>query len=141
MLSQFIKKKQQQEPQPGLGSYVHDFFMHGFVHFGALAELFVVETTEYASLLKRHALLLCLGVAAMGLAYLACWGVLVMLLWEHWCGYGALGVLAAFHLGVGVLCMLAAYLTKPGPVAPMTVEELKSDLTCIKLSLNENDKP
>lgn len=141
MLSHFLKKKQTEAPQPGLGSYVHDFFMHSFAHFGALAELFVVEASEYSTLLKRRMLLLCVGLAATSLAYLAIWSIVVMLLWENWCGYGALGVFTAFHLAVAFIFLLAAYLTKPGKLAPMTAEELKSDLTCIKLSLNEKDKP
>lgn len=141
MLSQLIKKKPAAEAQPGLGTYLHDFFMHSAVHIGALAELFAVEASEYSTLLRRRVLLLCIGGAAMAVAYFSLWAILVMLMWENWCGYGALAVLTGFHFLVALIFIIAGWMTKPGRLAPMTVEELKSDLTCIKLSLSENDKP
>ncbi len=140
MLAQFFKKKQSPENQSGISDYAKDFLVHGYAHCFALAELFFIELGEYAQVTKRRAILALIGGVALALSYLSLWAIFVMYLWQNWCSYGALGVFASFHTLVATVFLLAAWRTKPGPLAPLTKEELNTDLTCIKLSLNENTK-
>ncbi|MFI3242728.1 MAG: hypothetical protein R3Y56_00580 [Akkermansia sp.] len=140
MLSQLFKKKPSPENHPGIGAYAKDFFAHGYVHFCALAELFLIEVGEYSQVAKRRAIFAFLGALTLSLAYLAFWAILVLYLWQQWCPYGALLVFAGFHTFLSIIFLIIAWKAKPGPLAPMTKEELKTDLTCIKLSLNENAK-
>lgn len=140
MLAQFFKRKQSPDNQPGIAGYAKDFFMHSYVHFCALADLFAIEAAEYAQILKRRAILAAIALFTLALAYLSLWAMLMVYLWLNWCSYGALSVFAGFHSLMAIIFIVLAWRTKPGSFAPMTQDELKTDLTCIKLSLKENDE-
>ncbi len=140
MFSQFLNKKTSSAKQTGLSDYAKDFFVHSYDHICALAELFTIEVGEYTQVCTRRIVLAMIGGFSAILTYLALWALLLVYLWTHCCGYCAIGVFAGFHFATALIFIISAYRTKPGPLAPMTKEELKTDLTCIKLSLNENDK-
>lgn len=141
MLSQFLKKKQSPDKQPSVGDYAKDFFVHGYAHCCALLELFIIELGEYSQVAKRRAIFACIAASAFALFYLSIWAMLAMYMWQNWCAYGALAVFAGFHFLIAAIFTVFAKQANPGPLAPMTKEELNTDLTCIRLSLKENTKP
>lgn len=109
-------------------------------HASSLAELFRLELGEYGRRTMRRYCLLALAGMVLTLAYLALWATLIVFLGPEW-GYGwcCAGV-CIFHALAGVILLLAGLATRPGALAPLTTEELKTDYECLRMSLQENAK-
>ncbi len=110
-------------------------------HASALALLFRIELREYRRRKVRYCVLLAAGFFLLLLAYLAMWAALLLWLGPSW-GY-ALCALAfcALHAVSGLVVLAAAFRAKPGSPAPQTLNELKEDCECLRMTLGEKGKP
>lgn len=109
-------------------------------HASSLAELFRMEMGEYGRRMVRRYCLLALAGVALALGYMALWATLIIFLGPEW-GYGwcCAGV-CLFHVLAGGVLLLVGLATRPGALAPLTTEELKTDYECLRMSLQENAK-
>lgn len=109
-------------------------------HASSLAELFRLELGEYGRRTMRRYCLLALGGVLLALAYIALWATLIIFLGPEW-GYGwcCAGV-CLFHALAGVILLAVGLATRPGALAPLTSEELRTDYECLRMSLQENEK-
>lgn len=144
MLSRFTQLFKSNRPashDSGLKKYIQGFLKHGADHMAALCELFTLECEEYSEAWKKRLILLALGFACLGLTYLSLWALLLIYL-HGLCGLAiAVGIFVAVHALLSLILLIWGFATKPGPLAPMTRQELKTDLTCLQLNFKENSKP
>ncbi len=112
----------------------------GLDHASSLAALLRLELGEYGRRIVRRYCLLALAAFVLALAYIALWATLIVCLGSEW-GYGWCCAGAfVFHALAGVVLLAAGLGTRPGAVAPLTAEELKTDYECLRMSLQENAK-
>lgn len=109
-------------------------------HVASLVSLFRLELDEYRRLRMRCYALLAMGVLLFFFSYAALWVTLVLWAGPRW-GYALCSlVVFAVHALAGGGLMLVAYRVKPGAVAPQTVNELKEDYACLKMTLGKKEK-
>lgn len=106
-------------------------------HLTALAELFALELQQYLKI-QTIRTLLCLAAAFMFcVAYLALWAFAAALLAPLIGWVWAAGICCAANLLIAVALLLIASSIKPGAVVPDTVKEVKNDLQCLHLLLQQ----
>ncbi len=131
------------EQRPGLReqaevalSSVRLSVLHATQHLEALAALLQEELTEYGRKQTSRLAWLMVGCVLLGCAYLLLCVLAVLLLQPLVQSYPVAVTLAlAFNLVTGFVALLISKRCKPDGVAPHTVQELKTDLEWIKLSL------
>lgn len=109
--------------------------LHATKHVEAVAELLMLELSEYGRTQMRRAIGIAVGAVFLLIAY-------VMLCWLVVCCCGMMGVIIviAFNLLVGVVFLVCAMNNKPEGIAPATCQEIKDDLQCIRLYLKGKEK-
>ncbi len=109
-------------------------------HLGALVELFRLELREYGQRQVRRMVAIVVGVGLLLVSYLLLCAVLCVLLglWLDWHLAVAIVFLVNFAGGLGLL--ICGIRKNPGPLAPATQQELRNDLQCLKIAIDENKK-
>ena len=120
----------------GVVAEVRGALLHAAQHVCALAELFSLEAREYGRSQVRRLVLLLVGAALLGCAYLMLNLLGVLVLGRELRDYVlAASIVAGFNAVVGGVVVLVALCRKPAGMAPATCRELKDDLQCVKLYL------
>lgn len=121
-----------------VGTSIADLCSAGMDHFSALGSLFLIEMAETIKRLKARFICLVIGLFFLVLGYLFACAGLVVYLAELIDPLEAVLAVAGFHLLVGLIVFGYAVCRKTGPVAPETVNELKSDYQCLQIAIKES---
>lgn len=117
-------------------SSVRSSVLHATQHLEAVTELLQEELTEYGRKQTSRLVWLMVGCVLLGCAYLLLCVLAVLLLQPLVQSYPvAVALVLAFNLVAGFVTLLVSKRCKPDGVAPHTVQELKTDLEWIELSL------
>lgn len=112
---------------------------HAVDHAQSLAELLRLELQEYGAAQTRRLAVVSVAVVLLLTAYLSLCVCLSVWL-SGWMGWmGSVACIGALNLAGGIVLLLLARALSPGSVAPLTRQELKSDLECLKLLMKENE--
>ena len=119
---------------------VREVLLQASHHMEALLELFQLELREYGEKQARRIAALVVGVFLLLCAY-AVFCALVCVLFSAWLGLAwAVAIVCLINVLLGGVALWYGVKSKPGPIAPATLQELKDDVQCIRLMLKENKK-
>ncbi len=109
-------------------------------HAEALLELFRLELREYGQCQARRMVAILVGAGLLLVSYLLLCAVLCVLLGQVLSWPLAVGIVFLANFVVGLLLLVCGILMNPGSLAPATRQELKNDLQCLKLALQQKKK-
>lgn len=110
-------------------------------HLTALAELFSLELSHYLRVQTIRTLLYLAAGFVLCVAYLVFWAFVITLLSSLTGWVWATAISCALNLLAAFILFRAAGAIKPGAVAPDTLKEVKNDLQCLRLLLqNKQEK-
>ncbi len=109
-------------------------------HAEDLLELFRMELREYGQRQARRMVAILAGGVLLLVSYLLLCAALCVLLgrWLDW--PLAVGSVFLVNFVLGLVLLICGVKMKPGPVAPATQQELKNDLQCLKLAIEQKRK-
>lgn len=107
-------------------------------HIQALLGLLNMELRNAAKRLGRKFAWLVIGLFAAFFFYVFLWCLIVALIACVWNLVAALAVAAGFHLLAAVAAFAGFDKTRVTPLAPAALEELKTDLTCLQMTLKKD---
>lgn len=130
--------EQPDEAVKPLGTSIADLCAAGMDHCSALGSLFMIEMAATLKRLKAKFICLVLGLLFVLLGYLFGCAGLVIYLANHIELLWAVLAVAGFHVFAGLIVLAYAVCRKTGPLAPETVNELKSDYQCLQIAIKES---
>lgn len=107
-------------------------------HLGALCSLLKLELEEAAERLGKKILFLLLAVLTGLFGYLFLWGLLTMIMAHYWGIIIGLAVTTGLHLVAACISLIIFSRIRVAPLAPATMEEIQTDLSCLQLALKKN---
>ena len=124
-----------EETPPSFSETAKVLLQAGFEHAEALMEVFQIELNEAVKRAQAKIIWLVVFLLTACFTYIFLWGCIIVLL--SWClNYiWAFGIACVYHL---IICLVAGYLFKKtslSPLIPNTINELKSDYTCLKMTV------
>ncbi len=109
-------------------------------HAEDLLELFRLELREYGQCQARRLAAILVGGGLLLVSYLLLCAALCVLLGQYMEWPLAVAVVFIGNFLSGLLLLLCGIKMNPGPLAPATQQELKNDLQCLKLALEQKKK-
>ncbi|MGN0821484.1 MAG: phage holin family protein [Akkermansia sp.] len=109
-------------------------------HAEALVALLRAELAVYAAQQAKRMALRVVAVACLLVAYLGLCVLAVLLLAPVMGWAPAVGCAVLVHALVAAVALFSAARLRPGHPAPMTMEELRNDLQCLKMMLKDGAK-
>ncbi len=109
-------------------------------HVEALVSLFRLELREYGQRQARRMAAVLAGVGLLLVSYLLLCAALCVLLGQYVGWPLAVAIVFFVNFAGGLLLLICAVKSNPGPLAPATQQELRNDLQCLKIALAEKRK-
>ena len=109
-------------------------------HAESLLELFRVELKEFGQRQARRVALIVAGVGLLLVAYLLLCAALCVLLSLWLPLLAAIGIVFFINVLAGAVLLAVGRRMRSGPLAPATLQELKTDYQCLKISIGESRK-
>lgn len=117
-----------------------DLFFQVKEHAAALAQLLALELQGYLRVQGMRALLCLVAALMLLVAYVALWVFVAVLLATCVGWLWAAGICCVANVLLAGLLLLVAGRMKPGALAPDTVKEIKNDLQCLSLLIQNSPK-
>lgn len=109
-------------------------------HTKALGALLKLELKEASKRLGKKTALLLAGAFMTAFGYLFLWCLLTVVMAHFWGIIAGLAVTTGIHLLAAAVVLILFSRTHVTPIAPATVEELKTDLSCLQMALKKSSR-